>query len=124
MASSLKTSDLKVAMYLANLAGLQDVGVSHNQNIRKKVLISPNTIHHLVYLSHAVFPPGETAETHNHQDMTEIFYISSGSAQITVDGKDFECPAGSCIAIEPHEQHRLSNTSNDDLVILYLGLQA
>lgn len=124
MPPSLVSIDLKVAMYLANLADLQDAGVSHNQNIRKKVLLSPNTIDHLVYLSHAVFPPGETAETHHHQDMTEIFYISSGSAQVTVDGKNFECPTGSCIAIEPHEQHRLSNTSNDDLVILYLGLHA
>ena len=112
------------SMYLANLADLRDCGVSHNHSIRKKVLIQPNTLNNLVYFSRAVFPPGQKAETHHHSDMAEIFYVSSGSAHVTVDGHDFVCPAGTCIAIEPHEQHRLTNASSEDLVILYLGIPA
>lgn len=126
LAAVLNLNDLDSirTMHFANLKDLEEAVVSHNHNIRKKVFIEPNTLQNLIYFSRAVFPPGETAETHNHSDMAEIFYVSSGCAQVTVNGQDFICKEGSCITIEPHENHQLTNTSDQDLILLYLGIQA
>ena len=126
LAAVLNLNDLDSirTMHFANLKDLEEAVVSHNHNIRKKVFIGPNTLQNLIYFSRAVFPPGETAETHNHSDMAEIFYVSSGCAQVTVNGQDFICTEGSCITIEPHENHQLTNTGDQDLILLYLGIQA
>ena len=38
-------------MHFTNLRDLEEIGVSHNHNIRKKVFIEPNTLQNLIYFN-------------------------------------------------------------------------
>lgn len=101
---------------------LQEAELSHNPKIKKKIFISKDEIKSITNFSRAVFPPGETAYAHSHNDMTEVFYIESGHGTITIDGKHLQMKPGTCIIAEPNETHELKNTGATDLVILYFGV--
>ncbi len=78
----------------------------------------------LTNFSIAVFPPGEVAHAHQHEDMLEVFYVESGTGEIIIDDVDYLITPGSCIVVEPGERHELHNTSHDQvLVVIYFGLQ-
>ena len=81
-------------MRLTDLNSITETGVSHNGNIRKKTLASMGEIENLIYFSRAVFPPGEVADSHRHEDMTEVFFIASGFGQIIVDGEEIKLNPG------------------------------
>lgn len=110
-------------MKITSLENIQESDVSHNSLIKKKVLVSNGDIPHITYFSKAVFPPGEVANAHSHSDMTEVFFIESGTGVITVNGDDIPLEAGMCVTIEPHDLHELNNTGPTDLVVLYFGIE-
>ncbi|MEP0354565.1 cupin domain-containing protein [Paraglaciecola sp.] len=110
-------------MKITSLKNLQESDVSHNAKIKKKVLVANGDIPHITYFSKAVFPPGELANAHSHSDMTEVFFIESGTGTITVNGDDIPLEAGMCITIEPLDIHELNNTGATDLVVLYFGVE-
>ena len=99
-----------------------ELSVSHNPLIKKHLLVDSAQIDHITNFSRAVFPPGEVAPGHSHPDMTEVFYIESGSAEMVVDGERISLPVGSCIVIEPGETHELRNIGNDEMAVVYLGV--
>lgn len=109
-------------MKLTSLADTSVSTVSHNSQIAKKPLITNGQIPHLTQFAQAVFPPGAVAWAHQHTDMTEVFFIQSGQGQMRVNGTRIDLPAGSCITIEPGDEHELSNTGRDELVVLYFGV--
>ena len=48
----------------------------------------------------------ETARTHYHKKMTEIYYILEGEGQIELDSKLFDIGPGSSVMIKPGCRHR------------------
>ena len=110
-------------MRLIELAHTATETVSHNPRIRKQVMIRWGEMEPLTNFSQAVFPPGEVANAHAHSDMTEVFFIESGSGEIAVDERVYPLSAGSCIVVEPGETHELRNTGSTDLVVTYFGLR-
>ncbi len=86
-------------------------------------MIANGEIEHITYFSRAVFPPGECAPVHHHNDMTEVFFIQSGSGQIIINDKLIDLKPGDCITVTPGETHELRNTGNDQLEIIYFGIQ-
>ena len=48
----------------------------------------------------------ETAKTHYHKKMTEIYYILEGHGQIELDSMRFDIGPGSSIMIKPGCRHR------------------
>lgn len=111
-------------MKVTSVRECPELGVSHNPLIKKHLLIAGGEIAGITNFSRAVFPPGEVAPGHSHSDMTEVFYIESGSAEIVVDGALIAMPAGSCITIEPGERHELRNTGGSDMTVIYFGVLA
>ena len=103
---------------------LTETEVSHNALLKKKVLVGKGEIENMVYFSRAVFPPGEIAGAHSHDDMTEVFFVESGEGQAEVDGRCINLPPGSCLTVEPNESHEIKNTGAEDLVLLYFGVKA
>lgn len=111
-------------MKLTSLTQTPLTHVSHNARISKQTLLAYGDLPPLTNFSQATFPPGETAPAHHHPDMLEVFFIQSGTAAITVDGVEHALPAGSCIAIEPHETHELRNASSTEpMTVTYFGIQ-
>lgn len=107
-----------------SLEKVQAEGVSHDPEILKQVLLKRGDAPHLTAFSCATLRPGQTAHAHAHADMFEVFFAQSGSGTIEIAGKKHALVAGTCILVEPNEQHEISNTGNADLVLLYFGLEA
>ncbi len=96
---------------------------SHNPKITKKVLIPKGAVPHLTNLTQATFPAGELANEHSHQDMYEIFFIEKGSGTITINSTPYSVSEGNCMTVEPGDAHEVANTSDEDLVITYMGIE-
>lgn len=98
-------------------------GVSHNPEIIKKVLIENGEIPHITQLARVTFKPGQMANSHEHQDMYEIFNIESGSGKILINSNEYPLKTGDCFIVEPNEKHEIENSSQEDLIITILGIK-
>ncbi len=78
---------------------------------------------HIINFSRAVFPAGEIAGAHKHDDMSEIFFVQSGKGVIAIDGVDHPLEVGTCAAIEAGEMHEVRNTGSEDLVLSYFAVR-
>lgn len=109
-------------MRLVRLQDLSEIGVSHNPDIKKRVLLQNGVIPHLTTFAQAVFKPGQSVEMHKHDTMFEIFFIQSGKADFVVGGKKVTLMEGHCLTVEPKEMHSQSNPYDQDAVWLYFGI--
>jgi mannose-6-phosphate isomerase-like protein (cupin superfamily) len=111
-------------MKIISLSAIAHEPVSHNPAIQKRMMLRPQEIDNLVYFSRAYIAPGEIAGAHSHPDMSEIFFVESGSGTICVDDTAYPLNSGTCIAVEPGERHEVSNTGNEELVLTYFAVMA
>jgi len=98
-------------------------GVSHNPEIRKKVLIAKGLIPHINAFSQSRISPGQRVTPHTHKDMAEIFLIQHGRGIMKIDSRELPLTPGTCIAVQPGEEHSLWNTGADDLQITYICIE-
>lgn len=110
-------------MKLISLSAINQQNISHNDNIKKQMMLAPGEIKHLMYFSQAIFPVGEIAKSHQHTDMTEIFFVLSGQGTIRINNNVYPLNQNDCAVVEPNEDHEICNTGNNDLVINYFGVQ-
>lgn len=101
---------------------LLEVGVSHNPDIKKKVILNNTSVPHLMTFAQATFKPGQRVDTHVHATMTEVFYVQSGKAEFVVEGERMEVVAGDTIVIDAGEKHAQSNPFEEDVTLLYFGI--
>ncbi|MEN7973551.1 MAG: cupin domain-containing protein, partial [Verrucomicrobiota bacterium] len=80
---------------------LPEKGVSHNARIRKRVILDDGEVGPITNYARAVFPPGEKAGAHSHDDMVEIFTVESGCGEIRIDDIAYVFSAGLTFVIEP-----------------------
>lgn len=106
------------------LNDIEEVGVSHNPDLKKKVLIANGEVPHLTQFSRVTFKVGQIASSHKHEDMYEIFSVESGIGKVVIDGKTIELAPGVCVTVEPGEEHEITNTGSEDLLITILGIEA
>lgn len=109
-------------MKIVNLKNLPAIGVSHNSEIKKKVLIGNKEIPNLMMFSRATFKPGQSVEPHSHETMFEVYYVCSGKAVFTVNGREIQARVGDCITIEPKENHSVNNPFDSDAAWFYFGI--
>lgn len=69
-------------------------------------------------MGHVTIYPGGSVPLHSHQQ-EEVYYIVAGQGKIAVDEECRDVQAGDCIYLRPHSNHRLSNTSADDMVMMF-----
>ena len=110
-------------MKLTSLNDLPQEAVSHNPEIKKKVMLQFGDLPHLTNFSQARFAPSQSAAAHAHQDMCEVFFVESGSGLIRINGKEYPLLPGSCVAVEAGEVHEVVNNGTDELVLTYFGLR-
>jgi mannose-6-phosphate isomerase-like protein (cupin superfamily) len=111
-------------MKLIRLNELPDLGVSHNERIRKRVILGHGELGAVTTFARAVFPPGEKAGSHLHNDMAEVFTVESGTGEIRIDDVGYVFSAGTTAVVEPGEVHEIINTGNTELVVSYFGIVA
>ena len=105
-----------------SLNTIPEQGVSHNNAIRKRVMLQAGDLPHLSQFAQARFEPGQAAAAHAHADMYEVFFVQSGQGAITVDGEVHPLTPGVCIAVAPGEIHEVRNPGNEQLVLTYFGI--
>jgi mannose-6-phosphate isomerase-like protein (cupin superfamily) len=109
-------------MKISNLRELDELPVSHDPQLKKKVMVKNGVVPHLTNFSQAKIPPNESVSSHQHQDMYEIFFVNSGEGVITINSQEYHLTRDTCIVIEPKEEHSLKNTGDSDLILTYFGL--
>jgi len=109
-------------MKLVRTSQTPEVGLSHNEDIKKKVFLEKGYIPQLMNFSSATFKPGQAVESHSHPTLFEVFYLLSGRAEFVVNQEKITLNAGDCITIEPGEEHSQHNPYNEDVVWIYFGI--
>lgn len=110
-------------MKLINLEQISSQSVSHNPEIKKKVMLYLGDLPHLTNFSQATFAPQQVASNHCHQDMSEVFFVQSGTGKICINDQLFALTSGTCIAVEAGEYHEITNTGDVDLIVNYFGIK-
>ena len=105
-----------------NIHDLKEVGVSHNEDIKKKVILERGYIPQLMTFGQATFKPGQAVETHKHDTMFEVFFIQSGKAAFTINGNRIELKEADVVSIEPGELHSQENPYDEPVTWLYFGI--
>jgi len=111
-------------MKFVSLSSLLEESVSHNPEIKKKVMLRDGEIPSLTSFSQARFKPGQVAGVHAHENMYEIFLVEAGNGIIRINDKEYQIEKGVCVVIEPGEVHDIINTVSQELVLTYFGLKA
>jgi mannose-6-phosphate isomerase-like protein (cupin superfamily) len=109
-------------MKLIRINELPDQGVSHNPRIRKRQILANGELGPITNYARAVFPPGEMAGSHLHNDMAEVFIVESGRGEIRVNDVAYVFSAGMAVVIEPGDVHEIVNSGSTDLVVTYFGV--
>mmetsp|Transcript_7833 Transcript_7833/g.11825 ORF Transcript_7833/g.11825 Transcript_7833/m.11825 type:complete len:167 (+) Transcript_7833:42-542(+) len=106
-----------------NLAMSAFVPVGHQTSgVKKQVLISQGQVPHLTNFSRAVLMPGQKVSVHRHKDKDEIFYVASGKGVFSLNDDEREIVAGTSIHVVANEDHKIENDSDEDLVLIYFGI--
>ena len=69
-------------------------------------------------LAEARLAPGLATTPHHHKVTEEIYYLLSGSAEMTLEGESRPVGPGDAIAIPPGARHTIRNTGPEELVFL------
>jgi mannose-6-phosphate isomerase-like protein (cupin superfamily) len=69
-------------------------------------------------LAEATVPPGGETEEHFHRASEEIYFFTSGSGRMLLDGEESEVTAGDTVVIPPGSAHKLWNTGGEPLRLL------
>lgn len=109
-------------MKLIKVNDVPETPVSHNAKIRKKILVENGLVKGLTNYSRAVFPPGEKAGSHLHNDMAEVFTCESGLGEIRINDVGYVFSPGTTVVVEPGDVHEIINSGTTDLIITYFGI--
>ena len=109
-------------MKLIKISDVPETPVSHNAKIRKKVIVGDGEISHVTNLSRAVFPPGEKAGSHLHNDIAEVFTCESGVGEIRINDVGYVFAPGTTVVVEPGDVHEIVNPGPAELIVTYFGI--
>lgn len=111
-------------MKIVSLSDVPEEGVSHDPEIKKRVLLRRGDVSRLTSFSRARLVPGQTAHAHRHPDMSEVFFVEEGAGVIRVEGAEHALAPGTCVVVEPGEEHEIVNGGVEDLILLYFGVES
>lgn len=109
-------------MKLYTLEKAQEKPVSHDPGLKKRILV-PEGIGAVKHISHITLKPGDTATAHSHTDASEVFYCVRGDIGFNVNGRPVLLKAGSCLVVEPGEEHAITGVASES-EMLYMMVAA
>lgn len=109
-------------MRISSLQKLEETAVSHNPEIKKRVMLRNGDIRHLTHFAQAVFNAGQKTIMHSHEDMFETFLVEAGAGYIKVGNEIQPLTEGTYVTVEPGEEHELGNSGQEPLILTYFGI--
>ena len=115
-------------MKIIRFDSLKFIPASHEDPLSpgalKKVLLSRGNIPNgrVQMINWAKMTAGKSFKSHYHEDMTEIFIILNGKAQIQVGQTVEDLEKGDTAVISVKEIHTMKNTSDIELEYIALGI--
>ena len=68
-----------------------------------------------------VYPPGQEGFFHYHDLQDEVYFVHAGLARFEVDGESRNLGPGDFCHVESTTPRRVSNTGDEDLVLIVVG---
>lgn len=106
-----------------NSERLKEIGVSHNSEIKKRVIIKSHEYNNLQIFSKVIFQPKQSSSPHTHDDMIEVFFVLSGKGIFHSKDKEIVVEKDDCISIPAAEKHWQSNLFSKPWELLYFGIR-
>jgi len=85
------------------------------RKVRKPLGISAFGVNALIY------PPGYEGVFHYHDTQDELYFVHTGTARFEIDGETRELGAGGLVHVESTTPRKVSNASDEELVLLIVG---
>jgi quercetin dioxygenase-like cupin family protein len=103
-------------MKLHTLETAEEKPVSHDPRLKKKLLV-PEGVGCVAHISQIVLKPGDVVSAHAHIDSTEVFYCVRGALTFTINGGPVPLAPGSCLIVEPGEEHAIVEVRADSEMV-------
>jgi mannose-6-phosphate isomerase-like protein (cupin superfamily) len=96
----------------------------NNPGVLKKVLLKAEVCPSgkLQMLNSARMEPGKAFARHYHEDMTEVFLLVSGLAEIKVESELFRMQAGDVVLVPPLCEHEMANLGQVPVEYIVFGI--
>lgn len=118
-------------LIVRKIKSIDEIPASHedrqNPQALKRILFSKKDFPDKKFIrmiNWARLPPKNTFRKHYHQDMTEIFIMIEGKAEIKVDKKTITLSKGDAISVPQKVAHEMKNLADSDAYYLVVGLSA
>lgn len=96
------------------------VPVSHDPQLKKRVLVGAGSMPHIRAISYIEMKPGDTAVSHRHEDAYEVFFGLGGRVDFAVEGRDVALSEGACLVVEPGEAHSIKGAAEGSRMLYFL----
>jgi len=128
-----KVKDRFYQSFIVNVARLKEEGMSHDPDVKKRVILKDGMVPYLTNFSQTTIRPGDACSEHRHATMHEVFLVEKGAGTFRIDGEDHAVRAGDCVYIAPTISHAMSNpkpegadakakAAQEDLVLTYMSI--
>ena len=105
------------SMHAANIAASEPFITKDGSSIRELAgRVALPSAHQS--LAEATVPPEGTTDEHYHEVSEEIYFFTSGTGRIRVDGEEREVGPGDCVVLSPGMRHKLFAGPDEPLVLL------
>ena len=84
----------------------------------RELLAHRNSVNRNQSLAEARLAAGRATQEHDHVKTEEIYFITTGTGRIRIDGETRKVRSGDAIAIPPGAKHKLWNTGVGPLSLL------
>ena len=83
------------------------IQVSHQAEFKKHVILANGVVPGLLQCATAYFDVGDEISPHEHESMTEIFYLMSGKLQVELDASLYIINKGDAFTVFPGVIHSI-----------------
>ena len=74
-------------------------------------------------LAEARVAPGQSTILHRHRTSEELYHVTAGRGEMTLDGERFEIGPGDIAGVHPGGSHGLKNTGTEDIHFIVVSVK-